>query len=287
MRMNIRDYAREGWDRLRLGWNLRGIEHRNPILVYQMGKVGSSTVVQVLESLRLPSPVLHLHTLQRHNLAQAISRQRGSVRPRLHEHLLVSGLLIPRLPFPCRVITLTREPIARVISFVFEDRWKKIPDALRRDGTIDVARARHVIEEMLRADNGHADPTYWFEEELQAVFGMDVFSRPFDRERGYMQLERDEISLLVLRLEDLDRVLAPALAHFLDVPAEKIRPSSANVGARKGYGATLKEVKATLQLPDELLDRIYGTRYAQHFYAEEAALLRSKWARREEAMAGK
>ena len=60
--MNIRDYAREGWDRLRLGWNLRGIEHRNPILVYQMGKVGSSTVVQVLESLRLPSPVLHLHT---------------------------------------------------------------------------------------------------------------------------------------------------------------------------------------------------------------------------------
>ena len=285
--MNIRDYAREGWDRLRLGWNLRGIEHRNPILVYQMGKVGSSTVVQVLESLRLPSPVLHLHTLQRHKLAQAISRQRESVRPRLHEHLLISGLLIPRLPFPCRVITLTREPIARVISFVFEDRWKKMPDALRRDGTIDVARARHVIEELLRADNGHADPTYWFEEELQAVFGMDVFSRPFDRERGYVQLERDEISLLVLRLEDLDRVLAPALAHFLDVPAEKIRPSSANVGARKGYGATLKEVKATLQLPGELLDRIYGTRYAQHFYAKEAALLRSKWTRHKEVMAGK
>ena len=162
-----------------------------------------------------------------------------------------------------------------------------MPDALRRDGTIDVARARHVIEELLRADNGHADPTYWFEEELQAVFGMDVFSRPFDRERGYVQLERDEISLLVLRLEDLDRVLAPALAHFLDVPAEKIRPSSANVGARKGYGATLKEVKATLQLPGELLDRIYGTRYAQHFYAKEAALLRSKWTRHKEVMAGK
>ncbi|QXD16187.1 putative capsular polysaccharide synthesis family protein [Rhodocaloribacter litoris] len=282
MTRSLRDRIREGTERLCLRYALRDVEHRNPILVYQMGKVGSSTVTRTLASLGLSEPVLHLHTLNPETLRRAVERQRASVRPRLHTHLLVSERLIPRLPFPCRVITLVRDPVARAISFVFEDRWKKVPEAVQGDGSVDAGRVRHKVLELLEGENGIADPTRWFDSELHEMLGIDVFARPFDHERGYQILEQGGVSALVLRLEDLNRVLAPALAAFLDLPEERIHVARANVGEGKAYGASLREVKATLQLPEALLDRIYATRYARHFYAEEIEAFQDRWRRRDE-----
>ena len=36
---------------------------KTPIVVYQMGKVGSSTIVASLHTLKLDSPIYHIHTL--------------------------------------------------------------------------------------------------------------------------------------------------------------------------------------------------------------------------------
>ncbi len=63
IRHRLRGYAKEAYHRLAIARRLQGVKQREPILVYQMGKVGSSTVVQTLEALGLPNPVLHVHTL--------------------------------------------------------------------------------------------------------------------------------------------------------------------------------------------------------------------------------
>ncbi|ARA94416.1 hypothetical protein AWN76_015485 [Rhodothermaceae bacterium RA] len=82
--MNLRDRLRESVERLRLRFALHDVERRSPILVYQMGKVGSSTVTRTLAMLGLSEPVLHLHTLNPETLRRAVERQRASVRPRLN-----------------------------------------------------------------------------------------------------------------------------------------------------------------------------------------------------------
>jgi hypothetical protein len=88
----FRGYARETYERICWRLKLKGIEHRRPILVYQMGKVGSSTVVRTLRAVEAATPVLHVHTLTRTGLDHAVRRQRASRQPYLPEHLIVSEM---------------------------------------------------------------------------------------------------------------------------------------------------------------------------------------------------
>ena len=161
------------WFHVRNG--LKGIEGRNPVLVYQMGKVGSSTVTQALARIEGLGPVIQLHTLSESGVARAIAKTRASGRRRLDRHLLVSKALSKRAPFPCRIITMTREPIARAISLVFQDRQRRMPEAIRSDGTVDPLLAERAVSGLLASGVGLADPTGWFDNELRDVFGIDVF----------------------------------------------------------------------------------------------------------------
>lgn len=259
---------------------LRHIEEQEPIIVFQMGKVGSSTVLETLHRLDLSHPVLHVHTLAPDHLAHAVARQRQSARPYLHEHLIVSALIVAkrqRQRFPCRLITLTREPISRAISFVFEDAIKQMPEAHLPDGSYDLGRVQAVVQELLASRNGVSDPTAWFDREMKGQFGVDVFARPFDAERGFEIFEETDCSVLVIRMEDLNRVLPEALATFLGIDVANIQVQQANVGHHKDYAGDLKAVKQQLVLPDELLDNVLATHYVDHFYPEERLRLRARW----------
>lgn len=277
----LKGWVREAYLRIRYALALRRIEEQEPVIVFQMGKVGSSTVVETLHRMDLSQPVLHVHTLAPDHLAHAVARQRQSGRPYLHEHLIVSARLLAKRQrgrLPCRLITLTREPISRAISFVFEDAIKQMPGARRPDGSYDIDRVQAVVQDLLATQNGVADPTQWFDRELNRGFGVDVFAQPFDTDRGFMIFEGTDCSVLLIRMEDLNRVLPDALGTFLGLDAAGIEMWKANVGGHKNYAKDLEAVKNRLALPDELLDQVLTTRYATHFYREEAARIRACWA---------
>ena len=276
----IKRWVREAYLRVHHSVTLRHVEEQEPIIVFQMGKVGSSTVLETLHGLDLPNPVLHVHTLAPDHLAHAVRRQRQSPRPFLHEHLIVSALLVAKRQhkrFPCRLITLTREPISRAISFVFEDAVKQMPEARLPDGSYDLEHVQTVVQELLATKNGVADPTEWFDRELKGQFGVDVFAQPFDAERGFAILEGTDCSVLLLRMEDLNRVLPEALGTFLGMDTDTIQIQQANVGKHKDYASDLSAVKQQLLLPEELLDKVLATRYVDHFYPEERLRLRARW----------
>lgn len=266
--------------RVHLRMQLRDIERRVPILVYQMGKVGSSTVVRTLKQLGLDTPILHIHTLNARTLERAIQKERSSSKAYLPEHLIASSLLVNRLKrdlFPCKVITLTREPIGRAISFAFEDWKKKARDAWKTDGTLDATAMQAAVDRMLEGQNGHADPARWFDQELKAVFGIDVFAVPYDFKRGYVLLAHKEVSVLVLRMEDLDRALPDALEAFLETSPSSIVVRRANLGKESWYAETLQAVKERYHLSEAIAERVLNTRYMKHFYAREREALRARW----------
>lgn len=277
----FRGYTLELLHRIRLEWRLRNVERQCPILVYQMGKVGSSTVVHTLDQLNRPEPVLQIHTLNPDHLQRAIAKQRGAATSHLPEHLIASSILVRKLSrgiFPCRIITLTREPVARVISFAFQDWQKKAPEARSSDGNLNVDRMIDAVNALLQEHRGHADPTHWFERELNAVFDVDVFAEPYDRKQGYTILREGNVSVLVIRLEDLNRSLPSALAAFLDINPEQVVLKRANEGGEKWYFESLRAVKNTYQIPPGVARSIFNTQYFQHFYHTDRDRARKRWA---------
>ena len=276
----IRGYLRELYNNVRIPLLLNNIEKKNPILIYQMGKVGSSTILHTLQSMTLNNPVFHMHTLSQKNLTHAIKRQRNSKSPYLHEHLVLSRVLIKKLKkgvFPCKIITVTREPVGRAISFVFEDLVKQAPEALKSDNQIDLEIVKTSLDELLSKPNGISDPSRWFDQELLACFGMDVFSTSYNIDQGYTIISTGSVSALVIRMEDIDRSLSQALSSFLDISLNSISLKRANIGSKKWYSQSLNEIKNTYRISDKLSRKISETRYFKHFYSEEEGQYLSKW----------
>lgn len=174
--MLARNHFRQYKSKLEALFECRNIVKKNPIIVYQMGKVGSSTVLRYLQSSPINRPVLHCHTLVRTNWSRAVDRSL-SISKEIPKHLHVSNHLIKardHRDFKADYITIVREPVARAISFVFEDWKKQAPDALNQ-GRLDPVIMQTRIKELLATNEVVANPSLWFKDEIETSLGIDVF----------------------------------------------------------------------------------------------------------------
>lgn len=248
---------------------------RAPVLVYQMAKVGSTTVQATLASLDPPRrPCIKVHFLSPEGVRRERALDRrvggpaywsyyGAIGVTLGARLrrVAGGVQLP-------VISLVRDPIAREVSGLFQS--PDFAEVSLRDaaGRFDVDRVLAHLERHFLGEDPCAGAERWFDEELRRVFGVDVFAEPFPRDRGYAVLRNRAARVLLLRTEGLDRTLGPALAEFLDLPKEPaVVPS--NLREQTPEAADYAEVLARLRLPRPVVDRIYARRLARHFYAPE------------------
>src|SRR4029077_16159903 len=104
-----------------------------------------------------------------------------------------------------------------------------------------------------------------FTDELGAVFGVDVYARPFPAERGWDVYENDAARVLVVRQEDLAR-LPEALGALYGFDPATVEVEDRNVADHKDYSAHYRAVRAALRLSERELDEAYSLPYARHFY---------------------
>lgn len=268
-----------------------------PVLVYQMGKVGSTSIAASLRRL-LPQAEIHqLHylreeTLQRFErwlstdpavpsfLRESTCGQAEEAR-RVRERLLAGG---PRW----RIVTLTREPIGHMLSVLFHH----IELYTRKAGAHGTAARRvRLLEAYLTraADAGinppeDADPAMaaltvahrWFDTELGPVLDLDVYATPVDHERGYVLYRTRRADVLLMRLEDLAWAGAAGMRRLLGVDGFVLR--SENRSKHKPASGLQAELVRTVCLPDAFLREAYGSRYARHFYSDdERRALLARW----------
>ncbi|MDG2112112.1 MAG: putative capsular polysaccharide synthesis family protein [Actinomycetota bacterium] len=273
-------YATERTNRLRV---LRRATQRDPgaWVVFQMGKVGSTTVADSLEALGDRPHVYHTHFLTPTGIAWAEEQYRSNyARTRaLPLHVIDSILLRERLDAGAtlgwRVVTLLRDPVARNLSSFFQTMYLDRPDVDITD-TSDAAVAR-LHQRFLDAFD-HDFPLRWLDEELGASLGVDPYSATDTGSGGAFILEArgSRPGLLVLKLERLVADGPAALGGFLDRP--EVPLLDANAAESKDYGALYHRFMDTLELPSSYLDRMYESKMARHFYdAEELAGFRSRW----------
>jgi hypothetical protein len=242
-----------------------------PVLIFQMGKVGSKSVQTLLESLQ-GLTVHHLHHLHPSTIdavRESCRRAGKPVPPHLRNSELVRARFIdPRRPV--RVITMVREPVARNVSAYFQNldlfHGAEPPAAADLDLVV-----RRFLEQY-----PHDVPLTWFDLQMGPALDLDVYQTPFPHEAGWTVLEHEWARVLVLRCEEDDQRKAEAIGRFLGMEGLRLRPE--NVGAAKAYGDLYQRVRRVLRLPADLIDRMYQSRYARHFYAPaEIEGFRSRW----------
>ncbi len=128
---------------------------------------------------------------------------------------------------------------------------------------------------ILENDHVNLSPDRWFRDQLPQILGADVFSRPFPHGNGYDIYRGLKARVLIVRAEDMDRVLGRAINEFVGVEYIQRRE---NVSSSKPQGVLYDNFVRNVRLPAKYLDRMYDMRYSRHFYSmEEIEGFRSRW----------
>ena len=173
------------------------------------------------------------------------------------------------------VISLVRDPVAKKISTFFQLIDEYIPDWKKQweSGALKLED----LQKMFFEKAGDNDPGQWFDNQIKPIWGIDIFKTPFDKTSGYhIYTFNPRINLMIIRMEDLNRVAENAFREFMGMESFSI--ISTNVGKEKPYRKLYEQFKK-LPLPASYLDKEYSSRYARHFYTEdEIAAFRKHWA---------
>lgn len=249
-----------------------------PIVIYQMGKVGSKSVESSLRAYDLGSPICHSHLLNDLDRV-AINARTSRVCPRQTLIEILHGKQVRKTilgsPFiRCRVISLVRDPVARNISAFFENIAEFVDNYHERFVTNRLPLDE--LSELFLNGYEHDIPLKWFEHQLKPVFGIDVFETEFARDRGYQIYHGQASSLLLLKLETLDQCAEAAFSEYLGIDQFVVK--STNVGENKEYRDLYRAFISSLILPETYLDRMYDSSVTRHFYTDdEIASFRSRW----------
>lgn len=233
---------------------------QSPVLVHQMGKVGSSTIYRNLRE-QLSQPVFHTHTLNRQRLSDMMLKEPDPAKRefRFGAAFRVLSILNEREggEAPIRIITGVREPVSRNISAYFENLGEKSSWSVES-----------LVGDYMR-NYPHNTPLSWFDYELRDVFGVDVFSVPFDRERGWDVISAEDVEVLIIRMENLSWVLRDKVVQDFLGSAELCFDKSFNRAEEKAYANLYRDFINKIDLPYEYLKAMLCSRYCRHFYSED------------------
>lgn len=276
--------------------HLKFLSSRHPIFVYSILKTGSLNIYHSLQARRISQPVYHAHWLSTAALERrkkrgldtlpegfkTPDRQLWKIERTQYHYDLVRGKWDGQSPRSARdkhwkVITLVRDPVARLVSEAFTHIPYVHPDwdfAAYTPGQDELSRFfEDILPEL-------PDVDAWFGEEMREVFGVDVFATPFPKESaGYLVYPGERADLLLIKLEQLDACSRQAFADFLGLTDFSLLGD--NKAEDKLYADSYREFKRHLLLSDAFLDRMYGMRYVAHFYTPaEVESFRARWPRR-------
>jgi hypothetical protein len=239
-----------------------------PVLLWQMGKVGSTSIWQALEEANLRP--IQLHVLDPDRIDHVAQQYQGggySVPAHIEDARRVQSLIADpdqRL----RVISLVRDPIARNLSGLFET-WDVYPPDFREGDDLEKLAEWFVM-------NFDYSILNWFDDEIRARTGVDVYSAKFDMEKRRLLIETSRLKILVLRSEDSQRSKEASLKEFLHLP--KVSLTYSNTSDSKPNPALWKSMKRSAKVSSILANIVYDSKLVRHFYAEdEVSRFRALW----------
>ena len=261
---------------LSLRQNLWNLNKNKLILIYQFGRVGSTTVYNSLKTVGMN--VYKIHWLNRDLLKKHLKEKQLKNRDSyLHIYLsevaflnrcLEKGLDQKKL----KLISLVREPVARNVAaffrqFLFRFAHKSNTNQITCENLRDLFQKNWIK---------HDVPLIWFDMEMKPIFKIDVYSEEFSKSKGYKIYTGDHPDLLLIKLEKLNKCASEAFKEFLGI--DGIILQNANLERDGPYYSLYRKFTSSKTLPRSYIEKMYNSKYAKHFYTEEELnIFRKKW----------
>ncbi|MDA8418945.1 MAG: hypothetical protein M0Z90_07935 [Desulfobacteraceae bacterium] len=263
--------------------NARGIDQK--VFIWQMGKVGSSTVFKSL----LP------HANPRISLAPVVSE---SPRWLICNNLIQTHSIKPLYDVLHHseeefvIISLVRDLLARNISTIFQsmnysEPWRNdyFIAGMEEFQAMPYEQQEQAITGHLRRLNTGCSVTSWYDNLLKSHFYypeidrhfIDIYAKPFDWEQGFQIYESKSgrVRMIIIRLEDLDEV-AGELGKFMGLDDFKLRHD--NLASNKWYQPIYKKFNSRYKPTASELQSIYGSKFMNYFYSpEQINRFTSRW----------
>jgi len=237
----------------------RSAREKPDVIVYTMGKVGSSTVSASINAAGLYC--LDAHVLEPDRLSNRLKTYLQAAPPQkapphifdsLRAHNAIVGATAA-----VKIITLIRHPVARNISAVFQN----LPNAVEGDLDKILARLRSYRVRI---------PDDWFDKDFRPVIGIDVFAHSVDRNAQSYRFANEKFDVLMLKLEADDNVKAAAIGGFVGRPVVLTRVNEAK---NKWYADKYNKVRSDPALiRDAFEEECLKLKYFRHFYDPDGGL---------------
>lgn len=252
----------------RIGWSAEPA-----IIVYQQGRVGSTSVYNALLRSDLGLPVLHLHTLSAEEARRQIDAARadGGVAPR---NVFLSRKLARVFEADTaaeaaggekwRVLSIFRDPLAILVSLVMMD-----PKTGKRPGETNDAFVTRLADRLAGDDPTGYQILRWIGETLSAEVGIDPYAVPFDHAAGFTTYRAGNRRLVLLKFERMNEVFPDAVEALVDRVPAGLEMRHENIHRDRAKDDLAAHVRASLKLPRDYVERVYDTPFARHFYTEE------------------
>ena len=167
---------------------------------------------------------------------------------------------------PVSIVTMVRTPIERNISAWFENKGALAADDLSECMRLFIDKYNHYVA------------IDWLDMELKKVIGLDVYADPFDQQSGFRVYNAGRFRVLLFR-SDLDRNRQGDLVS--DFLGKRVAIGDINVGAEKPYASEYRAFLEQIRPPEEYVDWMLDSRYAQHFWPPSTLdCLKKFWLRR-------
>lgn len=239
--------------------------------VFNPGKVGSKTVVASCFKQKLIAS--HAHTIIPYSLDDEEKEKIKKIYTSQNK---------------VKIISLLREPIARDVSFFFENIWMDsyCGECENIQSAFELWMKEclyKIIPESGKFPRWYMDmnkPVFdWFDDEIKQVFDIDIFEHPFDVKKGYSVIKKNGVELLLIKLEKLNE-LSDIIGKFLETDSFKIYTE--NDSKDKEYIYLYKQFLEEMAIPKDYFEYYYGDKSRmRHFYSdEELCKFKDKWSKK-------
>ena len=170
------------------------------------------------------------------------------------------------------IITLTRDPIARDISGIFQT-WQHIFDV---DDITEISK-EDILNYLLRGDFSY--PENWFKTEFSEYTSLNILDEKFNSTKGYTIYETEKAAILVMQLEQLNLIYNDAMNHFIG--KDEYSLNQENQTSSKASSKLNKEVKSAFTLSSSKLEKVYDSDYIKTFYTKaQINSMVKKWSKK-------
>lgn len=254
--------------------NKKLTKKKDLFLVYSIGKVGSSSIYETIRK-QVADNAFHVHYLNINNIIKQKKYYKNSRANYIPLTILQSDILqksLSKFGGKINIITLIREPISRELSSIFQDLLIfEDPYFYKRTSNLNniIKVQMSKLEKKLPEEN-------WFESELEQVFGVQLYKLNFDYNKRYIIYNKQKISFLLLRMEDLNEIGEKA---FFEAFGEKVKMIRKNDSRNKYYHDRYISTKKTLSIEKNILDNIVNSAYYKKFYSDFITKTFTSWSK--------